>query len=141
MNCKTISIPILKSKANVKMKITPSKNVLKWLKKLQPELTIIFEKLKDNDLLYKTSREHMTCRLNKFLKIHSLQYSKNVTSHSFRITIITNIIEHCGIETAKEVVGHASISSTQLYNRSNLNSNTQKQIFDKINPIQFLDEK
>ncbi len=64
MNCKTISIPILKSKANVKMKITPSKNVLKWLKKLQPELTIIFEKLKDNDLLYKTSREHMTCRLN-----------------------------------------------------------------------------
>jgi len=41
---------------------------------------------------------------------------KHITAHSFRRTAATNIIKESGIAICQKILGHASLSTTQLYN-------------------------
>lgn len=63
------------------------------------------------------SREILTRLINKSLKPAGKKHHKLLTSHSFRIGYITSAIQAGGIELARELANHSSISTTSLYNR------------------------
>lgn len=58
--------------------------------------------------------------LNTILAKASSQLEKHLRTHSFRATIITELLVSTPIEDVKEVIGHKSISSTLEYKRSRL---------------------
>ena len=51
---------------------------------------------------------------------------KYITSHSFRITIITKLIKKFGIENACDIIGHKNINTTLIYNRDTMKLNLKK---------------
>lgn len=58
----------------------------------------------------------MTEELNEEFRKHD-HFGKNVTTHSMRITMITDLLEHTPIERVKELIGHSSIGTTEAYKR------------------------
>lgn len=50
----------------------------------------------------------------------SEERKSKITAHKLRATLATSIIEQAGIEAARQVLGHASLSTTQRYNNSKL---------------------
>lgn len=69
--------------------------------------------------------------LNKVFKTYGKLCNKNLLSHSCRISFITRICKIAGVETARLMVGHTNISTTQRYNRQVLSSREQKQIINE----------
>jgi site-specific recombinase XerD len=63
-------------------------------------------------------RQYLTERINKYLKLVSQKTGKHFTSHSFRIGLITALIDTTGISMACKIAGHSDIKTTELYNRS-----------------------
>lgn len=66
----------------------------------------------------------MTEELNEEFRKHD-HFGKNVTTHSMRITMITDLLEHTPIERVKELIGHSSIGTTEAYKRGTI---TQEQL-------------
>lgn len=66
-------------------------------------------------------RENLDKELNKTLKSASELLQKNIKTHSFRATVITELLANSiSIDDVKEIVGHKSINSTLHYKRSRL---------------------
>lgn len=58
--------------------------------------------------------------LNKILKKAGNKLEKELKTHSFRATFITDLLETTSIHEVKDYVGHRSIATTLEYNRSPL---------------------
>lgn len=66
-------------------------------------------------------RENLDRELNKILAKASEIFKKNIKTHSFRATVITELLANSiTIDDVKEIIGHKSISSTLNYKRSRL---------------------
>jgi integrase len=65
-------------------------------------------------------RDNFDKELNLTLKQVSIDLKKNIRTHSFRATLITELLKNTSIDDVMEVVGHQSISSTLEYKRSRL---------------------
>lgn len=74
------------------------------------------------------NRVNLTTRLNAVLKAVGAVTGRVLTSHSFRIGLTTSIIERFGIDAARQILGHANISTTALYSRYTLTSSSVKQM-------------
>lgn len=68
------------------------------------------------------SRETFDKELNLILTQASIKLEKHLRTHSFRATIITELLRYNPIDEVKEVMGHKSISSTLEYKRGRLNT-------------------
>ncbi|HEX8278146.1 MAG TPA: site-specific integrase [Segetibacter sp.] len=79
------------------------------------------------------SRSSFNNELNLVLKKASLALDKNIRTHSFRATIITELLETTPIHVVKDFMGHRDIKTTVQYNR---NSITQKQFNDILNSLE-----
>lgn len=95
-----------------------------------------------DDLLFtssvETDKKKQLCRvtfnkeINGYLKHVSAQLKKNIRSHSFRITYVTDLLEHgVPIHDVCDLVGHKSISTTYLYKGSHLTKAKQLSILEK----------
>ena len=59
--------------------------------------------------------------LNKILEKASIILKKNIRTHSFRATVITELLaNNIAIDDVKEIIGHKSIESTLNYKRLRL---------------------
>jgi site-specific recombinase XerD len=76
-------------------------------------------------------RQYLTERINKYLKIVSQKTGKHFTSHSFRIGLITALIDTTGISMACKIAGHSDIKTTELYNRNPMTIQEQIQAANK----------
>ena len=83
-----------------------------------------YVKVTGNHNPFDTTTDSLRTHFNEFLK--STGY--NITSHSFRRSILTRIIETKGIHTAKEFIGHSSIMATERYYLGTLNPEKMQQI-------------
>jgi len=87
---------------------------------IQNDLTIFF-KLKSigkNYIMESTSlKNSLRSLLNKILSFlkQSKYTNKTWSTHSFRYSIITKLIEKQGIEKTSEFIGHKHINTTQIY--------------------------
>lgn len=75
-----------------------------------------------DNLFISNARKPMLPRaLNNTLKVlaNRADIDKNVSNHSLRHSLITELIEHNGIEPARVFIGHSDIQTTQRYSHIN----------------------
>lgn len=77
------------------------------------------------------ARENFDKELNCILKKASVLLEKHIRTHSFRATVITELLKSTPIEDVAEYMGHRSISSTLEYKRSRLTITQIKKISAK----------
>ncbi len=53
----------------------------------------------------------------RLVKRHTVAFGRRVTPHGLRATYISSVISRKGIEVARQLAGHADLSSTQRYSR------------------------
>lgn len=61
------------------------------------------------------NRSSFDNELNKLLKKASLQLNKHIRTHSFRATIISDLLETTPIHVVKDIMGHRNIKTTVQY--------------------------
>lgn len=126
----SLLIAIGKSKVRAKYPFAASQGTITFLKYYcGKDLDCLFENDLNNALV-PTSREHLTRELNALIVEHGKSVQKKLVSHSCRVSFITRICKTSGIETARAMVGHANISTTQIYNRHYLSANEQAKVLD-----------
>lgn len=81
------------------------------------------------------SRDNFDKELNKILAIASGMFEKHIRTHSFRATIITQLLKSTPIDDVKEIIGHKSISSTLEYKRSRLQPRQMDKMLTALNPL------
>jgi site-specific recombinase XerD len=70
--------------------------------------------------------------LNKILERASVLFQKHVRTHSFRATVITDLLENSvPIDQVKELIGHRSIATTLEYKRSRLSDSQIKSLLSQ----------
>ncbi len=127
-----MEITVGKSTSPVKMTYVSSEESRNLIKKY------VLEDLQTIDHIYgrgaylvTLSREHLTRRINMYFKNFGKKVNKNLLSHSCRIAYVTRIVNKFGIETARQMVGHANISTTQGYSRANLTPRLRAKILNE----------
>ena len=108
--------------------INLSKDARGLVKKYSENFRQLMLDKNDNDPFYTTqielkkaiNRSSFDDELNKVLKIASVRLNKNIRTHSFRATIITDLLETTPIQVVKDMIGHRNIKSTVQYNRHTL---------------------
>ena len=88
-------------------------------------INIICNHKQDDDFIitgrYSTSkaldRVIFNRNVNSVLKLGSAKLNKHILSHSFRISLITDLIDQDGIENTQDYIGHKNINTTKLYRR------------------------
>lgn len=91
-------------------------------------LTLCEDKLDNDPLFTSLSNNSIPMRsdnfekeLNKILEKASIILKKNIRTHSFRATVITELLtNNIAIDDVKEIIGHKSIESTLNYKRLRL---------------------
>jgi site-specific recombinase XerD len=75
-----------------------------------------------------------TNSINKALKFASIQFHKNLSTHSFRATFITEgIMNNIPIHIMQKAIGHKNIQSTEFYVHHDLSMEEWKQVLKNIN--------
>ena len=98
---------------------------------------IIFVKYKYNYLFGKDKpidEKYLIKMINKDLKhtskINQIPY--NIKSHSFRINMITRLLQKTTVHDAADIIGHKDIKSTMAYKRYALNKKEIQNLLNKI---------
>lgn len=111
----------------------------KMLLNFKEEYLAICKEKQDNDPVFTTKekpkeairRDNFDKELNLVLKQASTELKKNIRTHSFRATVITELLKETSIDEVKEVIGHRSIVTTLEYKRSRLSPQEIKKIHAK----------
>lgn len=138
----SINLPIIKSKDIAFREFPIPSSARHLIRQLSDEIQAVLNedlnKGKDSDFVFTRegqqaplSRQYLTERTNFILKEASRQCGKTLTSHSFRIGLITSIIEVDSLESANQVIGHANLSTTLLYSRRRFNEKQLRNIIEK----------
>lgn len=82
-----------------------------------------------NKPIHKTSLDK---EVNEFLKTASLEQGKHFRSHSFRATLISDLLESQPLQRVARLIGHNQIGTTALYDREKL---TKEQMVDVLHAL------
>lgn len=126
-----LNLQIGKTKIRSKVSFPSAKGTRDFLKRYcATDLDFVLHSLSHEVFLAPVSREHLTRELNSLIKEYGVTVHKTLLSHSCRVSFITRVCKNSGIEAARAMVGHAHISTTQVYNRNYLSSRAQQRIFN-----------
>ncbi len=130
---KPFEIEVGKSTSPVKMPYVSSEESRNLINKyVQKDLETVSALYGRGAYLATLSREHLTRRINNYFKNYGKKVNKNLLSHSCRISFVTRIVEKFGIETARQMVGHVNISTTQGYSRSMMTPRYRAHVLNKV---------
>lgn len=129
--------------------ITLSKGSHEFLKSYADYFFQLVQHKEDGDYFF-TSLENFSKPLNRcifnkdlnsILKKCSIYFDKNIRTHSFRTSFITDLLSEVPLHIAKEIVGHKVISSTEIYYRSHLNKKECFKILNSVDQTRFNNKK
>ena len=110
------------------------------LKDLKNQLKIVFDKYRYRYLFGKNKpvgEKHLIYMINADLKktceISEIPY--NIKSHSFRINMISRLLQNTTIQDAADIIGHKDIKSTIAYKRYALNKKEIQKLLNKIDNL------
>ena len=110
---------------------------VKTLKELEKYYEIIFIKYKYKYLFGKkkpVAEKHLIRMINDDIKhtskINQIPY--NIKSHSFRINMISKLLQNTSVQNAADIIGHRDIQSTMAYKRYALNKKEIKNLLNTI---------
>ena len=114
-----------------------SDTAVQELKKLKNQMNVIFVKYKYSYLFGKDKpihNKHFIAMINKDLK-HTCQINQipyNIKSHSFRINMISKLLQKTSVQNAADIIGHSDIKSTMAYKRYALNKEEIQNLLNRI---------
>ena len=73
--------------------------------------------------------------LNVILKKISLSLHTHIRTHSFRATIITELLEPTPIQIVKDIMGQCNIKTTIQHNRNKINEQVLSNIMNNIDKV------
>ena len=83
------------------------------------------------------AEKHLIRTINNDLKhtckINQIPY--NIKSHSFRINMISKLLQNTSVQNAADIIGHRDIQSTMAYKRYALNKKEIKESIESIDDI------
>lgn len=94
-----------------------------WLKQIQPDISLLIKGKGPQDALFTNNKGQIISRsnfnkdLNKILKDLSIKSGKRLYTHSFRVTMITELLQSHPIQQVKKLIGHKDIRTTEVYDR------------------------
>ena len=114
-----------------------SKTAIQDLKNLKTEYIIVFEKYQYKYLFGKlrpVDQKTLIRTINKDLKNTSQKANLpyNLKSHSFRINMITRLLQNTSVQDAADIIGHRDIKSTMAYKQYALNKTEIQNLLNKI---------
>lgn len=128
---KTLNIAVGKSKMRTKVEFPSSVGTRKFLSNFcNDSLQFCISSLSHNEDLVPVSREHLTREINNLIRNYGVTVNKHLLSLSCRVSFITRVCQTAGIEAARTMVGHAHISTTNVYNRNYLNNRARQRIMN-----------
>jgi integrase len=114
-----------------------SKNDIFKLKKLKPEIEVVFSKYQFKHLFGKEEPMHkkslvrfINSDLRTTCEIGNISY--NIKSHRFRINMISNLLKNTSVQHAAQIIGHNNIKSTMSYQRYALSKEEIQKLLDNI---------
>jgi site-specific recombinase XerD len=87
------------------------------------------------------SREVFDRELNSILTKASSLFGKHLRTHSFRATLITDLLISTPIDVVKEFIGHRDIKSTLTYKRSRLTEDAIKKVLCNLDKTRVLEKE
>ena len=79
--------------------------------------------------------------LNNILREVFLELGVLFTTHSFRIYIITDLLENTPIHNVQKIIGHAKIGSTVVYSRNTVNYAEVEADIDKVRSLEIIQQE
>lgn len=93
-------------------------HAIESFKKIKEDIAIVY---KNYDVLYPISpqwRHKFPEMINKYLQPYAKKFNLRLTSHSFRINFVTDLLRHeVPTHVTQELIGHTDIRSTMSYKR------------------------
>ena len=95
-----------------------------WINQIQASIHVLKKGKSAADLLFTKadttliSRVNFKKEFNETLKIASKQSGKRIYTHSFRVSMITELLKTQPIQDVKNRVGHRDIRTTEVYSRA-----------------------
>jgi site-specific recombinase XerD/transposase InsO family protein len=133
-----ITLPRIKSKETKYRTITMSKHVRAYINKCEEDIKIVLEGKRGDDYVMTAKgdtqpmgRAYFNSHINQILKKTGSILHKKLSSHSFRIGLTTSIIETSGIHAAQAFIGHANISTTNVYSRATFGLEKMREVANK----------
>lgn len=136
-----LATPIQISKKGGVRKIVLGREAKKWFSNIEPEMILLTHNKSQADFLFCNkkgsliSRQRFTEQLNDTLKLFTTQTGKELKTHSFRITLITELLQTFPIQEVQKIIGHRDIKTTEVYNRNFLSER------DYYKAVQFVYKK
>ena len=131
---------LINKKGGIK-KIIIGKECKQWLQLIKENIDLVIENKQEDNFLFTNkqqqvlSREQFTKDINKVLKEFAGHSGKQIKSHSFRITLITDLLKNSTLQEVRTIIGHQDIRTTDIYNRRFM---TERECY---NALQFLAKK
>jgi integrase/recombinase XerD len=135
---KTSQISVIHHKTKQPYIHVLSKQGLLNIKRIKPEIDIIFNKYKFKYLFGKEKPAHKKSVIrfiNQDLKntceVNGIPF--NIKSHSFRINMVSSLLKTTSVQNAAQLIGHKDIKSTMTYQRYSLSKDEIQKLLDEIN--------
>lgn len=114
-----------------------SKNGILKLKKLKPEIEMVFSKYqfkylfgREEPMYEKSLVRLINPDLRTTCELGNIPY--NIKSYSFRINMIPSLLKNTSIQYAAQIIGHNNIKSTMSYQHYSLSKEEIQKLLDNI---------
>ena len=87
---------------------------------------------RSRDLEETMSRSKFTNEINQVLKRYSAIFAKHLWSHSLRASVITSLLRENSVHEVRSFIGHATISTTVVYNRSTITTKDRERLVQTL---------
>lgn len=132
-------------KGEVEHLITLSTKSKYFINLHQDSFHTLFKYKEDDDLFFTSfsnpkkhiHRSNFNNELNIVLKKISNKFNKNIKTHSFRTTYITDLLATAPLHVVKDIVGHKVVASTEIYYRSSLTHKNSLKILNQSDNYRF----
>jgi len=105
-------------------KIILGREAKRWFKEIESDVALLQQNREPGNSLFSNqkgepiSRIKFNEQLNGQLKKISIISGKRFFTHSFRVSMITELLRHKSIQDVKRIIGHRDIRTTEVYNRN-----------------------
>jgi site-specific recombinase XerD len=134
---RSIAVRLIKSDANSMFSFHYVSEMRPFVKAVEADVKLLLDNVRNlatpnmNQPVWGQARTNFWRRIKFIMARASEALGKNLSSHSFRIGLITRLVAASDLFTAQQIVGHAKIGTTALYARNQLTKGASEEVLKR----------